>query len=209
MPRRRDERGWVKKVGKTQRMWEGYFNVYVRQSDGREKRLRRSRILGPCASMTKYEAMDELRKIILGERGITSVVVQPVVSTGLPADPTFAEIWHRYRTLKVSSWSSATRKAVVSVFETAPPKEGRQAKPRRASVLDLIGSRPVSGLTPDPIQQMLNNMAEAGYSYSAVKKARTYIAAALEYAIGERIIPVNPAVARRQAAETDPALIRP
>ena len=51
----------------------------------------------------------------------------------------------------------------------------------------------VSGLTPDPIQQMLNDMAEAGYSYSAVKKARTYIAAALEYAVGERIIPVNPA----------------
>ena len=40
MPRRRDERGWVKKVGKTQRMWEGYFNVYVRLADGTEKRRR-------------------------------------------------------------------------------------------------------------------------------------------------------------------------
>ncbi len=193
MPRRRDERGWVKKVGKTQRMWEGYFNLYVRLPDGREKRRRRSRILGSCASMTKNEAMDELRKIILKERGLDSVLVQPVISSGLTADPTFAEIWRRYRTLKASSWSNATRKAVVSVFETAPPKEGQQAKPRRPSVLELIGSRPVSGLTPDPIQQILNNMAEAGYSYSAVKKARTYIAAALEYAVGERIIPVNPA----------------
>jgi hypothetical protein len=35
-------------------------------------------------------------------------------------------------------------------------------------------------------------MATAGYSYSAVKKARTYLAAALEYAVGERIIQVNP-----------------
>ena len=193
MPRRRDERGWVKKVGKTQRMWEGYFNVYVRLADGAEKRRRRSRILGPCATMTKNEAMDELRKIILKERNLVSVVVQPVVSAGLSADSTFAETWTRYRSLKASSWSNATRKAVVSVFETAPPKEGHQAKPRRASVLDLIGSRPISGLTPDPIQQMLNNMAEAGYSYSAVKKARTYIAATLDYAVGERIIPVNPA----------------
>jgi integrase len=193
MPRKRDERGWVKKVGKTQRMWEGYFNVYVRLQDGKEKRRRRSRILGPCARMTKNEAMDELRKIILKERGVVSMVVKPVVSAGLSADPTFAETWQRYRTLKASSWSNATRKAVVSVFETAPPKEGQQAKPRRASVLELIGSRPISGLTPDPIQQMLNNMAEAGYSYSAVKKSRTYIAAALEYAVGERIIPVNPA----------------
>ena len=73
MPRRRDERGWVKKVGKIQRMWEGYFNVYVRMEDGTEKRLRRSRILGPCAEMSKNEAMDELRKIILRERGLVSV----------------------------------------------------------------------------------------------------------------------------------------
>jgi integrase len=72
--------------------------------------------------------------------------------------------------------------------------EGQPPKARRASVLDLIGSRPVSGLTPDPLQQMVNNMAEAGYSYSAVKKTRTYVAAALEYAVGERVIPVNPGV---------------
>jgi len=193
MPRRRDERGWVKKVGKTQRMWEGYFNVYVRLADGAEKRRRRTRILGPCARMTKNEAIDELRKIILKERNLVSVVVEPIVSACVSADSTFAETWTRYRSLNASSWSNATRKAVVSVFETAPPKEGHQAKPRRASVLDLIGSRPISELTPDPIQQMLNNMAQAGYSYSAVKKARTYTAAALEYAVGERMILVNPA----------------
>jgi integrase len=40
---------------------------------------------------------------------------------------------------------------------------------------------------------MLNNMAESRYSHSAVKKAKTYITAALEYAVGERIIHVNPA----------------
>ena len=111
MPRRRDERGWVKKVGKTQRMWEGYFNVYVPLPDGIEKRRRRSRILGPCASMTKNEAMDELRKIILKERGSATAVVQPVVSRR-PADrtPTFAEVWQRYRTLKASSWSTRPEK---------------------------------------------------------------------------------------------------
>jgi len=194
MPRRRDERGWVKKVGKIQRMWEGYFNVYVRMPDGTEKRLRRSRILGACAEMTKNEAMDELRKIILKERGVVSVVVPQVPSVGLPLNPTFAEVWLRYRTLKESSWSNATRKAVVSVFETAPPKDGQQSKPRRPSVLQMIGPRHVNRLTPEPIQQMLNNMAAAGYSYSAVKKARIYVVAALEYALGERVIPANPAI---------------
>src|SRR5436853_751533 len=111
----------------------------------------------------------------------------------MPVIPTLADVWQRYRALKESSWSNATRKAVVSVFETAAPKEGKQQKPRRPSVLEMIGSRRVIELTPDPIQQMLNNMAAAGYSYSYVKKTRTYVAAALEYAVGERIIPTNPA----------------
>jgi integrase len=95
--------------------------------------------------------------------------------------------------LKESSWSNASRKAVVSVFEAAPPKEGKQTKPRRPSVLQILGARHIVELTPDPIQQMLNNMATAGYSYSSVKKARTYVAATLEYAVGERLITVNPA----------------
>jgi integrase len=162
-------------------------------ADGTEKRRRRSRILGPCAEMTKNEAMDELRKIILKERAVASVSIEPVPLRFMPANPTFADIWHRYRTLKESSWSNATRKSVVSVFEAAPPKEGMECKPRRPSVLQMIGSRHVVELTPHPIQQMLNNMATAGDSYSAVKKARTYVAAALEYAVGERVIPVNPA----------------
>jgi hypothetical protein len=112
----------------------------------------------------------------------------------MPANPTFADIWHRYRTLKEPSWSTPTRKAVVSVFETAPPKEGPEGRRRRPSILQMIGSPSVIRLTPAPIQQMLNNMATSGYSYSAEKKARTYMAAALEYPMGERIIPTNPAV---------------
>lgn len=86
------------------------------------ERHRRSRILGSCASMMKNEVMDELQKIILKQRGSATAVVEPVVSPGLATDATFADVWQRYRTLKASSWSNATRKAVVSVFETAPPK---------------------------------------------------------------------------------------
>ena len=100
MPRRRDERGWVKTVGKIQRMWEGYFNVYLRMADGTKKRLGRSRILGPCAELTKNEAMDELRKIILTERGAVSVVLEPIASVPFATNATFADIWQRYRTLK-------------------------------------------------------------------------------------------------------------
>jgi integrase len=193
MPRRRNERGYVKRVGKVAKMWEGYFHIYVTLPDGTEKRRDKARIIGSCDEMTKREAEDKLREIISKERGMTQTGVQPIQPVALPQSATFGEVWLRYRSLKESAWASATRKAVVSVFETAPPKEGTKQRPRRPSVLDMIGSRRVIELTRDPLQQFLNNMAAAGYSYSAVKKARVYVSAALDYAVDERLIPTNPA----------------
>ena len=55
MPRQRYQRGSLRKVGKTRRTWEGLYHVYVRQLDGMEKRLPRTKILGP-ATMPKVEA---------------------------------------------------------------------------------------------------------------------------------------------------------
>jgi len=57
----------------------------------------------------------------------------------------------------------------------------------------MIGGRRAAELTRDPLQECLNQMAARGDSFSAVKKARTYIAAALEYALDERLIGTNPA----------------
>ena len=56
----------------------------------------------------------------------------------------------------------------------------------------MIGSRRVSELTPRPATALLNNLAVAGYSYSSVRKARTYVSAALDFAVDERLIPTNP-----------------
>jgi integrase len=193
MPRRRNERGYVKKVGKTAKMWEGYFHIYVTLPDGTERRRDKARIIGSCDEVTKREAEDKLRELILKERGISRTVVPPIEPLVFPVNPTFSDVWLRFRTLKESAWSSATRKSVVSVFETATPKEGQKQKPRRPSVLDMIGSRRVTELTRDPLQQLLNNMAAAGYSYSSVRKTRTYTSAALDYAVDERLIPTNPA----------------
>jgi len=56
------------------------------------------------------------------------------------------------------------------------------------------------------LQQCLNRMAAAGCSYSAVHKARTYLAAALEYAVDEHLLGSNPArkieVPTQMVAET-------
>jgi integrase len=128
--------------------------------------------------MSKTEAQQSLLRAIAFARGETRAV---------PEAPTFRDVWIRYRSLKESSWSTATKKTVVSIFE------GGSSKKRRASVLSLIGHWRLSDLTRDPLQECLNQLAARGDSFSAVKKVRTYLSAALDYALDERLISVNPA----------------
>jgi integrase len=64
---------------------------------------------------------------------------------------------------------------------------------KRPSVLALIGACKVRELTRAPLQTLLNTMASRGDSFSKVKKVRTYLAAALDYAVDERVIDSNPA----------------
>ncbi len=177
MPRRRVERGYVYKVGKRPKMWEGRYHVYVTLPDGTEKRRERTKVLGQCAEMSKGDAEQALIRHIAIARGQAGP---------LPDNPTFSELWTRYRTLKEPTWSTATKKAVVSLFEGATKKK------KRPSVLSMIGARRVAELTRDPLQECLNQMAARGDSFSAVKKARTYITAALEFALDEQLIARNP-----------------
>jgi integrase len=178
MPRRRVERGYVYKVGKKPKMWEGRYHVYVTLPDGSEKRRDRTKILGECAEMSKGDAEQALIRQIAIARGQAGP---------LPDNPTFAEVWKRYRTLKEPSWSTATRRAVVSLFE------GASKKKKRPSILAMIGNRRAAELTRDPLQECLNQMAARGDSFSSVKKARTYISAALEFALDENLVAKNAA----------------
>jgi len=81
---------------------------------------------------SKREAEQELLKIIAQARRR---------SGPLPDNPTFTELWKRFRTLKEPSWSTVARRSVVSVFE------GESKRKRRPSVLSLIGHRRVAEIT--------------------------------------------------------------
>ena len=81
----------------------------------------------------------------------------------------------------------AQRKAVSAVFE------GRTERKKQQSVISEFGRRAVREITRDPLQRFLNNLALSGASYSSVKKTRTYLAAAFQYAVDERVIETNPA----------------
>lgn len=179
MPRQRYQRGSLEKVGKLSKNWQGRYQVYVKLADGTEKRRDRTKILGP-ATMSKGEAQRLLDALIEESS-------RPHLRMALPADPTFEDLWTRYVELKKASWGSAARKAIVSVFS------GRSKKKKTASVLMMLGDVRVAKLTRDPLQECLNAMATRGDSHSAVKKARTYLAAVLEYAVDEKLIEMNPA----------------
>ena len=178
MSRERYQRGSLKKVGKTRKMWRGRWHVYFKQPDGSEKLCKREKILGPVSEMTKAQAQEKMDGLI----GAST----RQISGGVSADATFAELWTRYAGLKSGSWGTATRKAVTSVFA------GESATKKRPSVLAMIGSRRVRDLTREPLQEVLNQMAGRGDSYSVVKKARTYISAALELGRDVRLITDNP-----------------
>ena len=95
MSRERYQRGSLKKVGKTRKMWRGRWHIYVKVPDGSEKICKRERILGPVVELTKAQAQEKLDALI---KASTSQL-----SCEYPADPTFADVWNRYVVLKSSS----------------------------------------------------------------------------------------------------------
>jgi integrase len=179
MSRERYQRGSLKKIGKHRKVWRGRWHVYVRQPDSSEKICKREKILGPVADLTRAQAQEKLDSLIkAGTSQITGTLAR---------ETTLKDLWREYRQLKSASWSTATRKALTSVFA------GESGKKKRPSILALLGGRLVRDLTRGPLQDLLNTMAGRGDSYSSVKKARTYLSAMFEFARDERLIADNPA----------------
>jgi len=179
MSRERYQRGWLIKVGKTRKMWRGRWHVYVQMPNGPEKICKREKILGPVTDLTKAEAQEKLDGYIKASTH--------QLAGALPPDCTFEQLWRRYAALKAASWGTATRKAVQSVFS------GKSKEKDHPSILALIGNRRVRDLTREPLQELLNQLAARGDSLSVVKKARTYLGAALELARDERLVSDNAA----------------
>ena len=120
--------------------------------------------------MSKRSAEDKLVKIIDRELALPPE---------LPRKVTFRDLWERYRSLKSGIWCRANEGPLQSMF--------------RKHVLPAIGDWELTELTPDPLQRLLNQVAARGYRKSMVQHIRTYVRAALEYAVDEGILGRNPA----------------
>jgi hypothetical protein len=175
MARQRYQRGTLRKVGKRIKQWQGEWYVYLRTPEGGEERRRRTRILGP-ATMPKAVAQKALDDLISLGTG------QPSPG-GLPANPTFAQLWARYAELKRASWGTSTAKTVQGILA------GTSTQKKHPSVVAIIGAKRISELSHDPLQALLNHVAERGESLSTLKTVRTYLTTSLEYAVSERPIP--------------------
>ncbi len=170
LPRQRARpRGTVERFGTRAENWRGLYYVYVRE-DGIEKRVQRRPVLGPTASMSKRAAQDKLAEIIERELALPPE---------RPRRLRFRDIWERFRSLKAGIWGKANAGNLQSIFNK--------------HVLPALGDWELSQLTLDPLQRLLNQIAERGYRRSTLKHIRTYLKAALEYAVDEGLIGRNPA----------------
>jgi integrase len=166
---RKRPRGTVERFGTRPENWRGLYYIYIAEN-GVEKRVQRRPVLGATASMSKRAAEDKLTAIIERELALPPE---------LPRHPKFGDIWESFRSLKKGVWGKANGGNLQSIFQK--------------HVLPALGDWELAQLTPDPLQRLLNQVAERGYRKSTLKHIRTYIRAALEYAVDEGLINRNPA----------------
>ena len=171
LPRRKWGNGWVEKRGKRRKVWVGFWYEYVLIGD-REHRRVRERVLGTIKEIgdSRPSAMTKLREV--------RAQLEVEVATQ-PENPTVAELWDRYRAIKAERWSKAMESSLVSTFKTC--------------VLPAIGQTRSQAVTASQLQGLLNSLAKAGRSHSAVKKARTHLKAMFELAVDDKILDASPA----------------
>jgi len=170
LPRAKWGEGWVEKRGKRRKVWVGFWYDYVLVGES-ERRRTREKVLGTIKEIgdSRPSAMATLRQMRAELDGKGTV----------PENPTVAEIWDRYRAIKSERWSKVMENALVSTFKTC--------------VLPAIGQIRSNAVTASQIQGLLNALAKAGRSHSAIKKARTHLKAMFELAVDDKILDASPA----------------
>jgi integrase len=176
MGRPRGQKGSVKLVGKNPKKWEGRWYEYVKDENGKEKRIGpRTKILGAKTQLTKGEAEEALQhhlKTIPGANGIA--IPNAKIRT-------FEDAAKLYLKIKQGQWEGYGFHGVVSsLLET--------------HVYPIIGQRPVDEIVKTELLLMLNTISKNGSrSESLLKKIRTHVAAVFEMCVDDKIIHGNPA----------------
>jgi hypothetical protein len=152
------------------KVWVGFFHLWVTNPTGDRLRRKKEKVLGPAA-MPKHEALKKLATYI---QAFTRI--EPAQATVIR---TYADLWRTFSGLKSGQWSQPFRETIRSVFAT--------------HVLPVIGKQRLDEIGLATLQLLVNQMAEDGYSKSAVRKVRVYVKASFDYAADEDLVAKNPA----------------
>lgn len=171
MPRDRHQRGWVEETGKRVKKWKGHYYVYVALEDGSEVRRHRSVVLGLKSRVRKWEAQQELERVIERETGSRQ---------SRPDDSVSLEwfVRERYLPMREGSWRSSTKTTNADLL--------------KHHVLGPLGSYELRELDKFVLQRHLNTLG-AAYSFSVVDHVRNFLKSILEEAVELDYIGKNPA----------------
>lgn len=170
LPRERQQDGHVCKEG-VHPHWKGHYFIYLRQSDGGEKRIHHKIDLGPVTGLTKKGAKLLLR----------ATIAKALKSAPEPAsqEMTLRRFWEeRYKPLKLPTWKSSSRERTVDNIERY--------------VIHPFADVPISRLDKFSLQMRLNELA-VKHSKSVCLQFRVYMRSILEEAVDQDLLGKNPA----------------
>ena len=174
--RTRHQSGWVEETNAG--TWRGHWYEYVRNPEtGKESRRHHSRVLGDSSKMRKFEAKQDLGKI-----------VDPLNATqSTRRDDRVPLSWfveHRWQPKVMGNWGANTRRT-NQYFIRAILAEFGETRLRDLDSVDLQSW--LNGLAADPVS------SESRYSRSMVGHCCTYLKAICSEAVEQDFLQKDPA----------------
>jgi integrase len=164
--RRRFQVGHVFKRGKREKVWVGCYRDWERR-DGRLQRVQRQRVLGLCADMTKVQAKEALRDVLMSIGGRQRAPEQSM-SFGQFEAKWEAGILLHYRDSTRGFYKRTITRWILPYFEDWKLSDIK---------------------TPD-LQMFMNTFT--GYSRSVIKHVRASLSVLMSTAVDWQYVPHNP-----------------
>src|SRR5262249_7496306 len=133
---------------------------------------RRSQILGPCAEVTRHEALAQMAKLL-----------QPVNAN---AGQVLPRVWTLAHWIRDSFFPFSRRPWKPSTASTTGDRI-------RKHILTDLGTLEMSSISRDLLQQYLEQKAAQGLSFSLVDHLRWDLRAIFRLAVEDRLLRLNPA----------------
>ena len=169
--RERGQNGTLQIVGNTRKRWRGHYWVYETKPDGSELRRHKAVILGLKSEMSRQDARDALRQVIVRQSDLKRPEPTKVM--------TFGQFWReRFRPMYEQKWKASSRKTQIDNIERY--------------CVQLLEHSPLSDIEKFQLQMIANRLAQQ-FSKSVVTKFLIWSRAILEEAVDQDFIPKNPA----------------